>query len=189
MEKVAKKILNYIGNTHTKVEKKEGFMGNYYSHLIDTMYIAENFENKEMPAGVKNINKKAAELVVVCHECIHSTQSKCIHLLNTLFSNLSIVLSVVYVMMALLWTNYIWLKIVTAIIIVASIVLRITLEIGAINNSIKLASEIVNNKIIEGISQNDIEESIKYINKHKIMAVLQMITDKIVFLILVLIIK
>ena len=80
MEDVAKQILKYLGNEHTQVERKQGFMGNYYSPLIDTIYIAENFETKEMPKGVENLNKKAAELIVVCHECIHSMQTKVIHL-------------------------------------------------------------------------------------------------------------
>ena len=56
-------ILKYLNNEHTKVERKEGFMGNYYSNLIDTIYIAEDFENSIVPETIKNMNKKAAEAV------------------------------------------------------------------------------------------------------------------------------
>ena len=44
--------LEYLGNTHTLIVKKEGFLGNYYSHLIDTIYIAENFSDKQLPKDI-----------------------------------------------------------------------------------------------------------------------------------------
>jgi len=189
MEDIAKDILKYLGNTHTKVEKKEGFMGNYYSHLIDTIYLSEGFEKKETPVAAKDINKKAAELVTICHECIHSTQNKHMHLINTILSNLSIVLAVICIVWGVFWTSPVWLRIIAGVIIVMSIIVRLILEIGAVNGSVKLADEFVNKDMIEGVTKQDIEASIKYINKYKFMALLQMVADKIIFLILVLIIK
>ena len=189
MENITEEILNYLGNTHTKVEKKEGFMGNYYSHLIDTIYISENFENKEVPNDAKNINKKAAELITVCHECVHSMQSKYMHLLNTIFANTSIILAIICVIIGLFWASPLWLKITTSIVILISIVIRLILETGAVNGSVSLAREVTEKGIVSDIAVDDIEESTKYINKHKFLALIQMITDKIIFLILVIIIK
>ena len=188
MENVVKEILNHLGNNHTKVEIKQGFMGNYYSPLIDTIYIAEDFENTRMPNGSEKINKKAAELIVMCHECVHSVQSKTLHVLNTIFANISMVLFLAYVVMMILGTSLLWIKIATIISLVTSIVVRLILEIGATNDSTKLAKDIVNNGIIEAVTDEDIHQGIEYINKNKWIAFPQMILDKIIFLILVLII-
>lgn len=189
MESKVKQILEYLGNYHTNVERKQGFMGNYYSPLIDTIYIAENFENAEIPKDAKDMNKKAAELIVLCHECIHSVQSKCLHLLNTLFASISIVLSLVCIFIGVFWTSPIWLKAVTLTILALSIVFRIILELGAIKGSTKVAVELVKSGLIEDVSEQDIEEGEIYINKHRFAALMQMISDKIIFLILVLVIK
>lgn len=189
MENIVKDILNYLGNTNTQVETKQDFKGNYYSYLTDTIYIAKDFENTKTPSAAKNINKKAAELVVVCHECIHSIQSKCMHILNTIFSNLSIVLALIYIITGMFWTASLWFKIATCLVILASIVIRLVLEVGAINGSIKLADDVVSKNIVDGPSQQDIQESKNYINKYKYIALAQMILDKIVFLILALTIK
>ncbi len=187
MEELAKEILKYLGNLHTKVEKKQGFMGNYYSPLIDTIYIAEDLKNVKVQNGSENINKKAAELIMMCHECAHSVQSKGLHLLNTLFANLSMILSVICILIALLGTSKLWLIMVTSAALIASITIRLILEVGAINGSAKLAKEVVDNEFVQGVSHEGVQEGIEYIKKHKLFALVQMILDKIVFLILVLI--
>lgn len=189
MENIAKEILKHLGNEHTKVERKQGFMGNYYSPLIDTIYIAEDFENTKVPDDAKNINKKAAELIVICHECIHSVQSKTLHILNTIFANVSMILFLVYIVMALFWTSSLWIKIATITALVTSIVIRLILEVGATNGSTKLAKEVVNKGLLKDITDEDIQQGIEYIDKNKWIAFPQMILDKIIFLILVLIIK
>ena len=78
MQELTKDILKILNNNHTKVELKEDFKGNYYSYLIDTIYISKNFKEQKASTKDKMMNKKVAELVTVCHECIHSTQNKCI---------------------------------------------------------------------------------------------------------------
>jgi len=188
MESIAKQILNHLGNGHTKVERKQGFMGNYYSSLIDTIYIAEDFENIKMPNGAEKINKKAAQLIVVCHECIHSVQSKVLHILNTLFANFSLILSVIYVIIAVLSTSQLWFKILTISTVLFSVIFRLILEIGATNGSIKLAKEAVDKDLVQHVSNEDIQESIRHINKHKWFAFPQMVLDKIISLILLIII-
>ncbi|MBQ8043747.1 MAG: zinc metallopeptidase [Clostridia bacterium] len=189
MENIAKDILNYLNNEHTKVERKEGFMGNYYSHLIDTIYIAEDFENSKMPEGANNMNKKVAELITVCHECIHSVQNKYLHILNTIFSNASMVLALICIFIGIFWISPLWLKIGTCMSLTVSIVVRLRLEVGAVNGSIKLSQDVVSKDMVEDVSEQDIQESVRYINTHKYLALLQMVVDKIIFLVLVLIIK
>lgn len=189
MDNIAKEILKYLGNKHTKVERKQGFIGNYYSPLIDTIYIAENFENTKVPEGAKNMNKKAATLITVCHECIHSVQNKFLHILNTIFANLSIIMSAIAIFISLFWSSPIWLKIMVATLLVLSIITRLILETDAINGSVKVAKEIVSKELLSDVSKSDVDESIKYINKYKLYALTQMVSDKIIFLVLVLLVK
>ena len=189
MEDIAKSILNYLGNKHTKVEKKSGFMGNYYSHLIDTMFLAENFESREIPEELKGINKMAAEVITVCHECVHSVQSKWMHMLNTIFSNLALILSIICIAWGVFGIRPTWLLVLTCWALVVSITIRLILEIKAVNGSIKLSKELIENQIVKDISEEDIQQSINYMNKHKLSALFQMIIDKVVLLILVLVIR
>lgn len=188
MESLTKDILKYLNNEHTKVETKEDFKGNYYSYLIDTIYVARSFEQQKVPDAAKNINKEAAKLIVVCHECIHSMQSKIAHILNAVFSNLSIILSIVCIILGLFWTNPLCLKIAIGAILITSVIVRLILEDDAINGSIKLASDVVSKDIVEEITQGDIQQGAEYILKYKCLALLRMIVDKIIFLILVLVI-
>ena len=46
MENLTKEILAYLKNEHTNVQLKEDFKGNYYSYLVDTIYISQNLEDK-----------------------------------------------------------------------------------------------------------------------------------------------
>ena len=189
MENETKEILNYLGNTHTKLELKEDFKDNYFSYLTDTIYIAKKFEKQKVPNAAKHINKKAAELILICHECIHSKQNELLHILNIIFSNMSIVLAVVGVFIGLLGTSPLWLKIPTIAVIIASITIRLILEVGAINGSTKLATTIVEKTVVHGVSRQDIEVSEKYMNKYKCLVLLKMVLDKIILLILVLVLK
>lgn len=186
METITKEILNLIGNKHTKVEIKEDFKGNYYSYITDTIYISKNYENRK---AQKNINKKAASFIVVCHECIHSTQSKLLHILNIIFSNLSIVMFLISIICGVFGILPIWFKSITAIVITTSIVIRVILEVGAIDGSIVLANNVISQNIVSDISKQDIEYGSKYISKYKWLALVEMNLYKIISLILILVIR
>lgn len=186
MEQVTINVLRFLGNNKTRVEAKEDFRGNYYSYITDTVYIAKGVSEKQVP---HNINKNASEVLMVCHECIHSIQSKSMHILNTIFSNLSIMLTIICVFIGAFVDIPLWLRCATGIVILFSIIIRLFLETGAINSSIKLAYEVVSKGIVKNVSIQDIEEGLDYIKRHKYLAIIQMILDKIIFLILVFVIK
>lgn len=188
MDNIAREILKYLGNKHTRVERKQGFMGNYYSSLIDTIYIAEKFENAKVPKGMENVNPKVAELIVVCHECIHSVQNKILHILNIMFANFSMILAAICIFIALFSTSTLWLTIVSSALLLTSMVVRLMLEYGAINGSIKLAKEVVDKGLVADVFTEDIEQSIEYINKRKWSALIQMLLDKIVLLVIVILV-
>lgn len=185
METITKDILNYIGNKHTKVKLKDDFNGNYYSYITDTIYIAKNFSSKNKPVNAKEFDKEAAELIIICHECIHSIQSKVMHILNMILSNISIILTVISIILGLFWTSPLILKIVTCLVLCLGIVVRLVLEINAVNKSIKLAFAIIQNGIVRDISKQNIKVGNDFIEKYKCLEYGRMIIDKIIFLILV----
>ena len=186
MEQLTLEILRFLNNYKTKVELKKDFKGNYYSYITDTVYIAKGVSKKQVP---HNIDKNASEVLMVCHECIHSIQNKLMRILNTIFSNLSIIFSIICIFVGMFVDMPAWLRCVTGIIILFSIIIRLLLETGAINGSIKLAYEVVSKGIVKNVSIQNIEKGSEYINRHKYLALIQMISDKIIFLILVFIIK
>lgn len=189
MEEITKEALKYLENNHTKVEVKEGFMGNYYSHLIDTIYIAENFEGKNIPKSIKHISPKVAQLITICHECIHSMQNQTLHSMNTIFSNLSIILSILSIAWGVFGERPLWICITAIITTLIAIIMRLVLEVGAINDSTKLAFELVKKGIITDVVEQDVKVGREFIHKHKFMALSQMIIDKIIFLVLILLVK
>lgn len=189
MKNITETILNLLNNNHTKVEIKQDFSGNYYNCITDTIYISGKLQETKQTKRPKNINVNVARLIMLCHESIHSIQGKWLHLSNIIFSNLSIILTLVSIIMGLFWTNFLWTKLFGVVVIVASVVIRLKLELDAINGSVDLAEKLVLQEKIEGIRIDQINEGKYYIQKHKMLAILQMIADKIIFLVLILLIK
>ena len=185
MENLTKEILAYLKNEHTNVQLKEDFKGNYYSYLVDTIYISQNLEDKMTSPKNKEFNKKAAQLIVICHECIHSVQSRYMHILNMILSNLSIILTTLCAFWGILWTSPLWIKTLTISTLILSIIIRLILEIQAVKGSTKLALKFISN----GITDKDIQYGVDFIEKYKYIEFFRMIIDKIVCLILVLVIK
>lgn len=188
-ENVTKEILETIGNNHTKVEVKEEFKGNYYSYITDTIYIAKHLRKQKKQKDMKDIDEDVAEMVVLSHECVHSKQNKMLHVLNTIFSNLSIVFTLFCIFASIFSSVNVLLKGISIAILITSIVIRLILEMGAIKGSIEVANKYINSNETTKFLQEDIVKSEEYINKHKAFALLTMILDKIVFLIIVIFIK
>lgn len=184
MKKITKDVLEYLNNNHTKIIEKEDFKGNYYSFLTDTIYLAKNFENTKVPKEVENVDKRVGNLIVIVHECIHSIQSKIIHILNIIFSNLTIILGILSVMLALFNAKNQAINIITEIIVLFGIIVRLYLEIEAINKSTIVAKEIVKKYNID-INVSDFEKSEKYMKKTKLFAIIDMIKDKIIVFVIV----
>ena len=188
-EKVTKEILETIGNKHTKLEVKEDFKGNYYSYITDTIYIAKHFNEQQKAKATKDINENVAEIIVLSHECVHSMQNKMLHVLNTIFSNLSIVFTLICVFVGIFSSVSMWLKITSIAVLGISIVIRLILEMGAIKGSIELANKYINSNETTKSLHEDIVKSKEYINKHKVFALLTMVLDKIIYLTIIIFIN
>lgn len=80
-ETLARSILKYIGNTHTKVQKNkdEDAKVSFYTCTTDTITISNNKESKEL-----------SRFVHVAHECVHSTQNNVLLFFHYIISNIQI---------------------------------------------------------------------------------------------------
>jgi len=188
MIQTIQKILEYTNNLHTKVEIKEDFKGNYYNYVTDTIYISKNMPQQKHGKKSNEISKRTSELVMLCHECIHSSQSKMEHIFNFLLSNISIMIALIYFILELLEIVFPWAKYVLLVLLGLSVVIRIKLELQAINKSTVLAKEAVIEGLADGVSLKEIEASEEYIKKHKALAVMGMVADKILIMAVVIII-
>jgi len=80
-ETLARAILKYLGNTHTKVQKNKDDTAkvSFYTCVSDTITISNNKDPKEL-----------ARFVHVAHECIHSIQNKALLFFHFIISNIQI---------------------------------------------------------------------------------------------------
>lgn len=139
------KIQKKLNNQTTKVKQVDNIKGNYYSYLTDTIYLSESDEDRK---------SDEEQLVVLCHESIHSIQSKKKHILNMVLSNAEIIISIILILLLLNRSKYVAsVSIFYFLILIASIVFRLILERNAVRESFKLA-----NKIAETSSCYEIQE-------------------------------
>lgn len=125
---LCKHILAEQGNNHTKVVALNTNRGGYYSYINDSIYISSG-----------NSNDKLKDIVVICHECIHSNQSKYLHIANIVVSNLEIlafILAILSMILGFITTPILMVYIAICLI---SITIRCVLEFPAMVNSFEIA--------------------------------------------------
>lgn len=157
-----KGILQKEGNTHTNVVEVESLKGAYYSYLTDSIYISSN-----------NVECTEKDTVVLCHECIHSMQSKRLHIANVVLSNMELVLFVAT--MACIVFEYFDLCFLLAYILcnVLSIGIRCVLELPAMVGAFDLAKKYASEESIKRI-----EKAQEKSNKMLMLGVLSFIWPK-----------
>lgn len=184
---LTKEILSLLGNNHTKVKVSSNYNCNYYNFLTDTIYLKTNMNKIKLAKGLEKANPFCGNLVTICHECIHSMQSKSLHILNLMFSNLSIVLTIVSLILMITTTKPLWFIVISAVLIVGVILIRLALEIQAITKSIALANQAVQKINIENVQKGDVEQAKTIIKRLLPVQILYMVFDKIIMLIIVVI--
>lgn len=137
---VCENILKLLNNPATKVKVKENLKGSYYAYITDTIYLPK-----------ENINDDVEErLVVLCHECIHSVQSKEMHKINFILSNAEILFSIILLISICLKMNFMWIiAFVYLTTLVSSVIIRVILEKDAVKRSSTLARNVINKKIVK----------------------------------------
>lgn len=184
MKKVTliKNILNLLNNNHTLIEEVDS-QTNYYNFITDTIYLSKNLDSLKQTKGLENTNPFCAELITICHECIHSVQSKILHVLNLILSNLSLILTIVTIIIMLFFSKPLWWIVFCLVTVICAAIVRLLLEIDAITKSVKLAGNVIENRIINGVDKNDVLEAKKIIKKMLPMQIIKMILDKIIMII------
>jgi len=132
---IAKETLEKLNNNTTKIVSDDDIKGNYYVFLNDTIYLSSKDADKYK------------RLTVICHECIHSMQNKIMQLINFIFSNLEVIIFVIFAILKFLNIFGNILTYAYIAIVIISLIPRFLLEIHASLKSIKLSKEYVNEKI------------------------------------------
>ncbi len=122
---LSKDVLNYLENNTTKIVFDDDIKGNYYVFLNDTIYITKNIS-------------EFSRLTVICHECIHSIQSKILHGINFILSNIEIIIFISCLLLKLfnIFENIV--NVVYPVVCFICIIPRIILENDAIDRSFNL---------------------------------------------------
>lgn len=155
-----KAILEYIGNCSTKVVEKDDIRANYYSFLNDTIYIS----TIKIKDGGK-INNKIKKLLVMCHEAIHSTQSKKLQMINFVLANVELIYFIYLFIASVKSGINIHLILSYVFISLASMITRGYLEVNAVRGSIKLSSDLLNKGIVKKGGLEDFHKIVIKINK------------------------
>jgi len=128
---ICKNILQLVKNKDTKIKVEETNKNSYYVFLNDTIYLSTRQTSN---------NRKDTRLVLMCHECIHSLQSKLLQWMNFILANLELAFFVAALVLKYIFKQEFIVPIYFAIAIF-SIIIRGILEADASIRSISLAQQ------------------------------------------------
>ncbi len=132
---VTDEILDYLGNKTTKLVEDNDIKNNYYVFFYDTIYLNTKHNNK------------FGRICVIAHECIHSIQSKILQKINFILSNLEILFFIISLVLDIFFKDYNFIFFIYLVIVLASITVRLILEIDAVRRSVILSDEYLNGRI------------------------------------------
>lgn len=139
-ETLARAILKFLNNTHTKVQKNKDDNAkiSFYTYTSDTITICNNKEAKEL-----------SRFVHVAHECVHSIQNKALLLFHFLISNLQIL----YFLSIFIYFFYtkkqqvkFYLLLIQLFLFLINFFIKVVLESDAAYRSISVASSYIESR-------------------------------------------
>lgn len=184
-----KEILEMLGNSHTKLCEKEDFKGNYYNYITDTIYIAKDENARKLPKNMEGLNQDAGRLVMLCHECIHSVQSKMMHIQNIVLSNISLIIGIAILLFKIFGKCSLIVNLIEMSMLFYVCIIRSVLELEAIYKSFEVAKKCIKEKIATNVTVDDVDKSWKMAKKMLPLQMLQILADKLVLIILIIIIS
>lgn len=134
---ICEEILKKYNNINTKIVKDNNIKGSYYVYLNDTIYLANN----------EKIKKAVYRVVLIAHECRHSLQSKLLQKLNFIFSNIELILFVIFFLLGIFKVLNLYIILSYLFILFFAILFRFILEFDAVKSSLKIAKEYIEEKI------------------------------------------
>ena len=157
-QEICKEILELIDNKDVKVEVNSGEKSSLYVFLNNTIYVSGN-EKKSKDKE----KSESSKLLVMAHECRHSTQDKVFQMLNFALSNLEIVLFVALLVMKVIFKlNLKYVAFLYFLIVSCSIFIRLFLELDAVINSVKIVTKYLFRNNVDKV---EIEKLQKYYKK------------------------
>ncbi len=150
---ICKNILKLVNNTTTKIKIEENDKNSYYVFLNDTIYLSNRQTSKD---------RKDSRLVLICHECIHSVQSKVLQWINFILANLELVLFVIAIILKYIFKQE-GIVISYIVINILSIIVRTILEADASLRSIQIVK-----KHLDSAKNNENEKEKEQIDIKKI---------------------
>lgn len=133
---ICQEILYKYNNKNTKIVKDDNIKGSYYVYLNDTIYLANN----------EKIKNAIYRVVLIAHECRHSLQSKGLQKLNFIFSNVELVLFVLFFILGIFKLINKYIVLLYLLILILAILFRLILEFDAVRNSFKISKEYIERK-------------------------------------------
>ena len=182
---LTRKILDFLNNKSTKVEQKTQYKTNSYNYLTDTIYLAENIDEQKPPRGIEVSNPLSGQLIMLCHECIHSIQNKFFHVLNIITANLSLIITFICVVLRIIDKTNSILSILGLVICFINLTVRTLLEYNAIKESMILSKKLVNNNIVDFIKEEEIEKDFNIIKKLLPIALTRMVIEKYIMMLII----
>lgn len=149
---------NILMKKEVKVKVDEDFKGNYYNGVTNEITLS----------GKEKQETHISRPMVVCHECIHATQSKVLHYINYIGSNLEVLLFVITLISIFIFKNIDILLIIYNIIGITIIIIRTILELQAIYKAIPLSNIYMKQYI-------DDESRYLVIKRYKTMIIIMML--------------
>ena len=128
-EQLCRKVLDDNKKTTTKIVVSNDIKGNYYSYVTDTVYL-NNTESSD-----------SKDVIVLCHECFHATQSKLLHIFNAFLSNIELLMFIAILGMKFFQYENKVMSIVYIAIASLAIIIRCLLEIPAMVLSFDMAKK------------------------------------------------
>lgn len=184
-----KKILQDLGNNHTNIKYISEYNGNYYNYITDTIYISNSEKTKKIPKKLKDFNQDVGQAIMLLHECIHSIQNKVLHVLNLVFSNLSLILGIILVILKIFNKKHFGINIVEIVLLLLACIIRGVLEYDAIKRSVILTKQYVKSNVIQDISNEDVLKISKIIKRLTPMQIIYMLKGKIILLLIIIFIS
>lgn len=175
-------MLKLLKSSKTKVEINNDIKYEKYNFISDTIYISAT--SKRLQKGLENTNPFCLKLIAMYKAYFSSKQSKILHSISTLLTNVSLIMIVMMLLLRIVLGKSRGVCVLCAFIVIIASILKLFME----NNAYKKACVYIK-KNISKIGEEDItKENVKSVEKQVAKNKLKLIINKEKYRIILLII-
>lgn len=162
-------MLKLLKSSNTKIEIKSDVKKEEYNFMSDTIYISSDY--KKVQKGLEDANPFCLKLISLYKWCFYSKQSKLLHSMLLLLTNIALIMSGMTVLFRITLGKSRGVCLLTAFFIVLSFVLKLFMEYNAYKMActhIKKNIAKIDDEDITKENVNSVENSVKK-NKLKLI--------------------